>query len=49
VWDFFTGEYLHTVEGHTNEISKVIITPDGRRVVSGSFDTTLRVWALECE
>ncbi|MCR4321230.1 MAG: NB-ARC domain-containing protein [Candidatus Brocadiaceae bacterium] len=38
---------LHTLEGHTREVSTVSLTPDGRRAVSGSGDSTLRVWDVE--
>jgi WD40 repeat protein len=30
--------------GHTGEVSSVAISPDGRRVVTGSRDKTARVW-----
>jgi len=38
---------LRTLEGHTNQVLAVSVTPDGRRVVSGSKDQTLRVWDME--
>jgi WD40 repeat protein len=47
VWDLEHGTRLHTLEGHTHEVTKVAITPDGKRVVSASNDNTLRVWDLE--
>ncbi|HEX7184346.1 MAG TPA: hypothetical protein VF756_21130, partial [Thermoanaerobaculia bacterium] len=37
------GPLLCTLEGHTGRISGVAIL-DGRRIVSGSFDKTLRLW-----
>jgi len=38
---------LRTLEGHTDVVESVAITPDGRRAVSGSHDKTLRVWDLQ--
>jgi WD40 repeat protein/tetratricopeptide (TPR) repeat protein len=38
---------LRTLEGHSKGVTSVSATPDGRRAVSGSDDTTLRVWDLE--
>ena len=38
---------LRTLEGHTDSVKSVSVSPDGRRAVSGSSDTTLRVWDLE--
>ena len=34
-------------EGHSSYVNSVSVTPDGRSVVSGSNDKTLRVWDLE--
>ncbi|MFH1197783.1 MAG: NB-ARC domain-containing protein [bacterium] len=38
---------LSLLEGHTHGVSSLSITPDGKRVVSGSEDKTLRVWEIE--
>ena len=38
---------LKTIEGHTEWVNSVCVTPDGRTAVSGSNDKTLRVWDLE--
>ncbi len=38
---------LRTLEGHSSTVGSVSVTPDGRRVVSGSDEGTLRVWDLE--
>ena len=45
MWDLETGRQERTLEGH--QASALAITPDGRRVVSGSLDTTLKGWDLE--
>ena len=41
-----TGGALRTLEGHTNAVCGVAVTPDGKRAVSASRDNTLRVWEL---
>lgn len=33
--------------GHTEEITSLAVTPDSRRVITGSRDAALRVWDLE--
>ena len=33
--------------GHASNVSSVAVSPDGRYIVSGSWDKTLRVWELE--
>ena len=38
---------LRTLEGHSDCVDGVAVTPDGRRAVSASSDKTLKVWDLE--
>ncbi|KAE9382484.1 WD40 repeat-like protein, partial [Gymnopus androsaceus JB14] len=33
--------------GHTADVSSVEFSPDGKRIVSGSYDHTLRIWNAE--
>ena len=32
------------MEGHTNDVYSVGFSPDGKFIVSGSYDNTVRVW-----
>ncbi|WP_200907296.1 WD40 repeat domain-containing protein, partial [Ardenticatena maritima] len=41
------GQLLRSLEGHTDEVNAVAVSPDGRTIVSGSSDRTLRAWDLE--
>jgi len=35
-----------TLEGHKDLVTSVAISPDGNYIVSGSDDTTVKVWKL---
>ena len=35
------------LEGHVNDVTCAALVPDSRRLVSGSADSTLRIWDLE--
>jgi WD40 repeat protein len=47
LWDMETGREVATLRDHADEVAAVAFTPDGRRLVSGSMDMTLKVWDLE--
>lgn len=38
---------LITLAGHSSEVSSCAYSPDGRRILSASWDNTLRVWNAE--
>jgi WD40 repeat protein len=44
VWDSATGRQLLKLEGHKEPVHMAAFSPDGKRIVSGSADHTLRVW-----
>jgi hypothetical protein len=39
--------WLRSLEGHTGGVWAVAVSPDGRFIVSGSSDHTVKVWELE--
>jgi WD40 repeat protein len=47
LWDLQTGQALRRLEGHTEMVTRLAFTPDGRHAVSGSRDKSLIVWDLE--
>jgi WD40 repeat protein len=42
-----SGRELRTLEGHSDSVNSVVVTPDGKRAVSASWDNTLKVWDVE--
>jgi WD40 repeat protein len=46
LWDVATGKELRRYTGHTQQITSVALSRDGRLGVSGSWDASVRVWDL---
>jgi eukaryotic-like serine/threonine-protein kinase len=44
IHDGATGTLLRTLRGHTQRINDLTFTPDGLRLVSGSYDRTVCLW-----
>ena len=46
VWDFDSGELLHTLTGHIGAVTAVAVSANGGRAVSGGRDGLVQVWNL---
>ena len=47
LWSIEKGMFVQTLKGHTDNIRSLTYSPDGRLLVSGSLDTTARIWDLD--
>jgi WD40 repeat protein len=45
--DLDSGHTVAVLRGHSAWVRACAVTPDGKRVISASFDRTLRVWDLD--
>jgi WD40 repeat protein len=44
LWDLATFKELGPLTGHRGEAACVAFSPNGKRLASGSLDTTIPVW-----
>jgi WD40 repeat protein len=45
VWDAQTGQQILSLEGHLAGVTGVVVSPDGKRIVSaGGWDQPMKVW-----
>ena len=44
VWNPSTGEQLCQLRGHPDPVSSVCFSPDGAKIVSGSWDEKVLIW-----
>jgi WD40 repeat protein len=49
VWDARTGRRIATLAGHAGGLYGIGVSPDGRFVVTTSFDNTTRIWEIATE
>jgi WD40 repeat protein len=44
LWDANSGKKIQTFEGHTDQVSSVALSADGKQLVTGSYDKTAILW-----
>ena len=46
IWDIAKGRFQHVFDGHQQEVYSLDFSRDGRLIISGSGDHTIRIWDL---
>lgn len=47
LWDLHSNTELQRFTGHLDRVRCLVVTPDGKRVISGADDQTIRVWDIQ--
>jgi WD40 repeat protein len=47
IWDVATGKEYFTLTGHRDAVTSAAFSPDGRQVVTTSWDGTARLWPVD--
>jgi len=47
VWDSKTGQLAASLDGHTDDLNSITFSPDSRRILTSSYDKTIRVHTLD--
>jgi WD40 repeat protein len=47
LWDIDNGDLLHTLKGHTAEVTSLSISPGGNFLATGAIDGISRVWNID--
>ncbi len=46
IWNAVTGEHIRTISRHSDKVTCIAFSPDGKTLVSGSMDQTIRFWDI---
>jgi WD40 repeat protein len=46
IWHVDTQKLIESVRGHTKSVTNILISPNGKLMISTSYDGTILVWEL---
>jgi len=46
-WDTESGKYLYNLFGHSSEVESANFSPDGKKIVTASWDKSAKIWDSE--
>ena len=49
LWNLATKEQVTRLNGHSSKVASVTFSRDGKMLVSGSFDKTIKLWRAATE
>jgi len=47
IWNVLTGREIWTLTGHTGRVNSVCYNNDGRQIISGANDQTIKIWSSD--
>ncbi len=47
LWNAASGDLSDTMTGHTDAVFQIAVSPNGKRLLSASYDATARLWDVE--
>lgn len=47
IWDIRTGEVQNRLQGHTDTVTGIKISPDGNYLLSSSMDNSCKIWDIK--
>lgn len=47
IWELGTGQNVHSIKAHDSHVVGLVFTANSQKLISSSFDQTIKIWDLE--